>query len=117
MLGSEFGDDQLAAAMERELTERLEESQRTGVPLRVYAGYGTSKLVGSIPITFKDLHINGGRQTEGSLEVTVSGVYPKIQLDSFTYKTPDQGSSLALLAMGVGGILALRRSRAAQGRS
>ena len=83
----------------------------------VYAGYGTSKLVGSIPITFKDLHINGGRQTEGSLEVTVSGVYPKIQLDSFTYKTPDQGSSLALLAMGAGGILAFRRWRAAQERS
>jgi len=84
----------------------------------VYAGYDTSQLVGSIPIVFKDLHINGGRQTEGSLEVTVSGVYPKIQLDSFTYNTrenvPDQGSSLGLLALGAGGVLALRRWRAAQ---
>ncbi|PYK70003.1 MAG: hypothetical protein DME44_13000 [Verrucomicrobia bacterium] len=73
-------------------------------------------------MTFKDLHINGGKLTAGSLEVTVSAGHrgdgsPTIQLDSFTYKTPDQGSSLALLAMGVGGILALRRSRAAQGRS
>ena len=87
----------------------------------VYAGYGTSKLVGSIPITFKDLHINGGRQTEGSLEVTVSGVYPKIQLDSFTYDTRenvlDQGSSLALLAIGASGVLAFRRLRTTQKQS
>src|SRR2546421_4711114 len=37
----------------------------------------------------------------------------EIQLNSFTYKTPDQGSSLALLAMGAVGVLALRRWKAA----
>jgi protein with PEP-CTERM/exosortase system signal len=85
---------------------------------------GTRSLTGSIPIFFKDLHINGGAPTTGSLEVTVSNV--SITLDSFTYNTPtlverpgltvpDQGSSLALLAMGAGGILALRRRRTAQG--
>jgi hypothetical protein len=73
----------------------------------------------SIPLIFKDLHINGGALTKGSLEVTVSGAYgtAKIQLDSFTYNTPDEGSSLALLAMGAGGILAFRRLRTAQARS
>ena len=90
---------------------------------------GTHSLTGSIPIFFKDLHINGGAPTEGSLEVTVSvfSADPWVQLDSFTYNdpsfraangtaVPDQGSSLALLAMGAGGILALRRWRATQGR-
>jgi hypothetical protein len=90
------------------------------------SSYGTPSLMGSIPIFFKDLHINGGSPTRGSLEVTVSR--GGIQLDSLTYTSntaverasrtvPDQGSSLALLAMGAGGILALRRWRAAQGRS
>ena len=90
-----------------------------------------STLTGSIPIFFKDLHINGGAPTKGFLEVTVStyfaaGSDPKVQLDSFTYSdpptgrggaaVPDQGSSLALLAMGAGGVLAFRRWKAAQGR-
>ncbi len=87
----------------------------------IYEGYAPSQLVGSIPISFKDLHINGGRLTAGSLEVTVSALQTQIQLDSFTYNTrenlPDQGSSLALLAMGAGGILALRRLRTAQKQS
>lgn len=101
-------------------------SQRADV--RYYSGPTT--LTGSIPIFFKDLHINGGAPTKGSLEVTVSSegpMGPEIQLDSLTYNTPghgsrpalavpDQGSSLALLAMGAGGILALRRRRAAQER-
>ena len=86
---------------------------------------GTPSLNGSIPVTFKDLHINGGALTEGSLEVTVTDFGPhgpaEIQLDSLTYNTrgniPDQGSSLALLTIGAGGILALRRWRAAQERS
>jgi hypothetical protein len=85
--------------------------------------YGTSQLTGSIPIFFKDLRINGGAPTQGFVEVTVFGNYPKVQLDSFTYNGPvklsgntvsDEGSSLALLAMGAGGILAFRRWRAAQ---
>ena len=87
----------------------------------IYEGYAPSQLVGSIPISFKDLHINGGRLTAGSLEVTVSALQTQIQLDSFTYNTrenlPDQGSSLALLATGAGGILALRRLRTAQKQS
>ena len=90
---------------------------------------GTRSLTGSIPIFFKDLHINGGAPTEGSLEVTVSGPGASISLDSLTYNTntpttgfrvatvQDQGSSLALLAMGAGGVLALRRWRAAQEHS
>ena len=73
----------------------------------------------------------------GSLEVTVfagtgftdMGVQnngTRVQLDSFTYNTPveassravpDQGSSLALLAMGAGGILGFRRLRGAQEHS
>jgi len=89
----------------------------------IYEGYAPSQLVGSIPISFKDVHINGGVLTKGSLEVTVfagtglNNNSTRIQLDSFTYKTPDPGSSLALLAMGAGGILAFRRWRAAQGHS
>jgi hypothetical protein len=86
-----------------------------------------SYLTGSIPIFFKDLSINGGAPTKGFLEVTVSVTGdPEVQLDSFTYNTADprpslalpyEGSSLALLAMGASGVLALRRRRAAQGRS
>lgn len=91
--------------------------------------FGTSgnsgSLTGSIPVSFKDLHINGGALTKGSLEVTVFGkVVPgepgennsvaKVQLDSLTFHTPDNGSSLGLLAMGAGGVLALRRRRAAE---
>jgi hypothetical protein len=87
--------------------------------------FNTYTLTGSIPILFKDLHINGGAPTSGSLEVTVSllsptSINPNVQLDSFTYNNrvvPDGGSSLALLAMGAGGILALRRWRTEQGRS
>src|SRR5215470_8381583 len=72
------------------------------------AGSGTASLNDSIPITFKDLHINNGALTTGSLEVTVSVFGPHgpgdIQLDKLTYNTPnnvpDQGSTLALLAIG-----------------
>ena len=88
---------------------------------------GTPSLMGAIPIFFKDLHINGGAPTKGLLEVTV-GTGAFIQLDSLTYtsntpvqgsslaKVPDEGSSLALLAMGAGGVLAFRRWRAMQQR-
>jgi hypothetical protein len=85
-------------------------------------GFGThsGSLMGSIPVFFKDLHINGGALTKGSLEVTVFGKAAveaseaKVQLDSVTFNTPENGSSLALLAMGATGVLALRRWRAAQ---
>jgi hypothetical protein len=83
-----------------------------------YGRSGAFSLTGSIPIFFKDLHINGGAPTMGSVEVTVSGPDATIQLDSLTYTSngavPDEGGSLGLLAMGAGGVLALRRSRAAQ---
>jgi len=90
----------------------------------IYHSVGSASLTGSIPISFSDLHINGGALTKGFLEVTVSTPLPnlaKIQLNSFTYNArenvSDQGSSLALLAMGAGGVLALRRRRTAQRRS
>jgi hypothetical protein len=88
----------------------------------ITAGSGTAYLNGSIPITFRDLHINNGALTEGSLEVTVTDFGPhgpaEIELDSLTFfHVPDNGSSLALLAMGASGVLALRRWRTAQGRS
>jgi hypothetical protein len=87
---------------------------------------GTPSLMGSIPIFFKDLHINGGAPTSGSLEVRV--VFSEIDLVSLTYNSntpvrrtsatvPDNESSLALLAMGAGGVLALRRLRSAQRHS
>ena len=96
-----------------------------------YPSAGPASVMGSIPVFFKDLHINGGAPTVGSLEVSVSDLFnnsPTIQLDSLAYNTPgpgsrlglavpDQGSSLALLAMGAAGILALRRRRGAQERS
>jgi hypothetical protein len=79
-----------------------------------YRSSGTTSLTGSIPISFRDLHINNGALTKGSLEVTASGLTATVQLDTLTYNTRDQGSSLALLAMGAGGILALRRWRLVQ---
>lgn len=39
MQGIEMGDDELKRAMADELRERLESSQTSGVPLRVYCGY------------------------------------------------------------------------------
>jgi hypothetical protein len=90
-----------------------------------FTGVSSGSLMGSIPVSFKDLNINGGKLTKGSLEVTVFSKVilgdpgervsvAKVQLDSLTFHTPDNGSSLGLLAMGAGGVLALRRSRAAQ---
>jgi tyrosyl-tRNA synthetase len=39
MLGTEYGDEELKEAMQRELRERLVLSQKEGRPLRVYCGY------------------------------------------------------------------------------
>jgi hypothetical protein len=78
---------------------------------------GTPTFTGSIPIMFKDLHINGGALTAGSLEVTVFGPRSEVDLDSLTYEAhgvPDQGSSLGLFAIGAAGVLALRRWRTAR---
>ncbi len=48
MRGTEYGDSGLGSAMREELRERLIESDRTGVPLRVYCGYDP---------TSSDLHL------------------------------------------------------------
>jgi len=94
---------------------------QVGSHISGHSGAYPASVTGLIPIFFRDLHINNGTLTRGSLEVTVSDFAPaggsKIQLNSFTYKTPDQGSSLGLLAIGAGGVLALRRWRATQERS
>jgi len=39
MRGTDFGDDQTKEHMQKELRERLIESEKTGKPLRVYAGF------------------------------------------------------------------------------
>lgn len=39
MQGTEFGDEELKAAMAAELLERLKEAEKEGRPLRVYCGY------------------------------------------------------------------------------
>jgi hypothetical protein len=99
------------------------QSQHFGARSVTFGVHPYASVTGSIPISFKDVHINGGKPTTGSLQVTVFAGFnlqdsgAKVQLNSFTYATPDQGSSLALLAMGAGGIVALRRLRGAQGRS
>ena len=80
-----------------------------GLQHRFATGGSSVYLTGSIPISFKDLRIEGGKLINGSLDVTVTP--DKVQLDGFTYYTPDQGSTLGLLAMGAGGILSLRRWR------
>jgi hypothetical protein len=82
-----------------------------------------------IPISFTDPAINGGAPTPGELEVTgfassgPNGLVASMTLDSFTYQplgsaAADSGSTLALLALGAGGVIALRQRRkadAAQG--
>ena len=96
---------------------------RVGSHISGHSGPYPASVTGLIPIFFRDLHINNGKLTEGWLEVSAfaplagpsSGA--EVRLDSLTYHTPDQGSSLALLAMGAGGVLALRRWRATQERS
>ncbi len=86
-----------------------------GLQHRFATGGYSVYLTGSIPISFKDLHINNGKLTSGWLDVTVTP--DKVQLDGFAYYTPDQGSTLALLAMGAGGVLSLRRWRTARERA
>jgi hypothetical protein len=79
---------------------------------------GPKSITGLIAIFFSDKHINNGKLTEGWLEVTAFAPGATVNLDSLTFSNvPDNGSSLALLAMGAGGVLALRRLRAAQGQS
>lgn len=83
---------------------------------------GPVENTSSIPITFSDPAINNGTTTPGQLEVSVAtyeyelfGEFndneSSIQLDSYTYNQIPEPSTLALLALGAGGVLALRRSR------
>jgi hypothetical protein len=96
---------------------------QVGSHISGHTSAASASVTGLIPIFFTDLHINNGKLTEGWLEVSAfapltspsSGA--EVRLDSLTYNTPDQGSSLALLAMGASGVLALRRLRIAQKRS
>lgn len=57
MQGTEYGDEQIAKTMGRELRTRLEESARTGKPLKVYCGYDprTSDLHLGHTITMRKL--------------------------------------------------------------
>ena len=77
----------------------------------------TPPVHASIPITFTgDPRINNGLATPGFVDVTVTDGWGdvKINIDSYSYDSvPDQTSTLGLLALGAGGLLALRRSRLA----
>src|SRR5829696_7600857 len=57
MQGTDYGDAQLAENMARELRSRLEDSQKTGKPLKVYCGYDprTSDLHLGHTITMRKL--------------------------------------------------------------
>jgi tyrosyl-tRNA synthetase len=57
MQGTEFGDAQIAQTMRKELRARLEESRKTGQPLKVYCGYDprTSDLHLGHTITMRKL--------------------------------------------------------------
>ena len=98
-------------------------SQHFGARSVTYGVHPYASVTGSVPISFKDLHINGGKPTTGSLQVTVFAGFnshdrgAKVQLNSFTYATPEQGSSLALLAMGAAGLVALRQWKDGQKKS
>lgn len=48
MQGTDYGDSSIAEAMAQELRERLVESEKTGIPLKVYCGYDP---------TSSDLHL------------------------------------------------------------
>ena len=95
---------------------------RTGVVIGTSNTYGKSldaTNAQSWPIHFSDPNINGGAPTVGTLDVSVlsSPTEASITFDSFTYvssaSVPDQPSTLALLALGAGGVLALRQRRQA----
>lgn len=92
---------------------------RVGAASKGASFFTVASVTANIPITFTDAFINGGATTNGLLEVTASAGPggEKVNLDSFSYNStatvPDQGSTLALLAMGAGGVIALRQRRKA----
>jgi hypothetical protein len=104
----------------RVLTTTTTSRFRAAVGQASNVGPQSATISGTIPITFTDLSINGGATTNGTLMVTSTagpGIFAQVTLDSFTYNStaavPDSGSTLALLAMGAGGVIALRQRRKA----
>jgi hypothetical protein len=78
---------------------------------------GAVSVTSTIPFSFTDNSINGGVLTPGILYVTASSGngHATVTLDQFTYNTipVPEPSSLALLALGAGGVLAFRQRRKA----
>jgi hypothetical protein len=87
-------------------------------------GYKTVSVMKNLFIKFSDPSVNGGALTDGFLKVTGSAQeadktqrgFAQISLDSFSYNqamasVPEGGSTLALLALGAGGVIAFRQRR------
>ena len=81
---------------------------------------GTVSRMFTLPIRFSDPSVNGGAITDGTLKLTASAqgfTSARITLDSFTYTmlmangVPESGSTLALLALGAGGVIAFRHRK------
>jgi hypothetical protein len=86
--------------------------------------YNPVQVTLQVPIKFMDPSVNGGAVTDGLLTITsaAQGIMldpgpgsAQITLDSFSYEVntsvPEGGSTLALLALGAGGVIALRQRR------
>lgn len=83
-----------------------------------------AKVEATVPIKFMDPNVNGGALTQGTLFFNAAaqgfgeGGFATITLEKFTYPmmsagVPEGGSTLALLVLGAGGVIALRRFRQA----
>ena len=98
----------------------------------IYTTPGKAQVKLKIPIWFMDPSVNGGALTEGFIQATATAMgvarsgpffgqpgVAKITLDNFMYTmnmpagVPEGGSTLALLAMGAGGVLAFRQRKKA----
>ena len=91
-----------------------------------HIGYGIVSVTKALKIRFSDPSVNGGALTDGLLQVTADArpvnlhtVRSFVILNSFSYNVnmpaavPEGGSTLALLALGAGGVMAFRRRRKA----